>query len=303
MRRVRGVLVDLSHRILATHELEVGQDYTLEVGLDAAAEVTASVLEHAGTPRDRVMAIGAAVPGPVDPRSGTVLGTSMIPTWNGVAIADALSERLGREVLVDNDSNCAALAEHLWGAGRGFHDIAYFKLHSGIGGAVIVGGELVRGVAGTAGEFGHITLDATGPLCRCGGRGCLETYVGIPALLAQLRPLRGHGQSFSELVRLAIDGDPACMRVIEEAAEVIGRAAAIVGSVTGPEVIVVGGALASVGDPLMDPIRRSFARHSLAGRQGRQPHAKVVTSELGRHASALGAVVLLMSRLGLADAG
>ena len=298
MRHVRAVIVDVSHTILATHQTDVEVEYPPSVGLEAAERATAAVLEKSGVSRDRVVAIGAAVPGPVDPKTGIVIGTSMIPTWNGLPVGAALSEKLGRDVLVDNDSNCAALAEQAWGAGRGCANLALFKLHSGVGGAVIANNQLVHGIAGTAGEFGHIPMDEFGPLCRCGGRGCLETYVGIPALLDQLRPLHGRDLTVTRMIELAASRDPAALRVIQEAANIVGRAAAIVASTTGPEVIVIGGALSAMGAPLVDMIQTTFNRHSVAGRQHQQATTRIVLGQLGGHASALGAVVMLTSRLG-----
>jgi predicted NBD/HSP70 family sugar kinase len=303
MSHVRAVLVDVSHTILATQELAVGVDYSFDRGIDAARDVTTGVLETARVPMSRVVAIGAAVPGPVDIRSGEVLGTSMIPSWTGRSVSGALSDRLGREVLVDNDSNCAALAEHAWGAGRDLGDIAYLKLHSGTGGALIVGGELVRGREGTAGEFGHMTLDPAGPLCRCGGRGCLETYAGVAAVLGQLKPRHGDDLSVAGLLALVAAHDPASLRVAAELGDVVGRAAALISNVAAPDAFVIGGALAALGPPLLEPLRQSFSRNSLAGRQGKAPRARVLAGELGRHASALGAVALLMTDLGLAANG
>ncbi len=301
-RNVRAVAADLSHQILASHEVSLGQDYGPDAGLDAAATAAQAVVAKAGVTVGSVTAIGAAVPGPIDPITATVLGTSIIPTWTGIAIADELEARLRRKVLVDNDSNCAALAEHLWGAGQGVHDMVYFKLHSGIGGAIVVNDQLVKGLAGTAGEFGHITLVRDGPLCRCGNRGCLETYVGIPALLEHLRPLRGDGLTFGRFVELVRSGDAASNRIIAEAGDIVGHTAAMIANVTGPQAIVIGGALAQVGEPLLDAVRDSFARSSVIGRQGRRPPTRIAAGTLGRNASALGAVALVLSTLGRTDA-
>ena len=184
-RHVRGVLADVSHTILATRETLIGLDYSTEMGLAAAEELVDELLREGGVTPGRVLGIGVAIPGPVDPDTGKVMGTSMIPTWAGVDIAAQLGAVFGSAVLVDNESNCAALSEHLWGAGVGYSNLAYVKLHSGVGGAIVLNGTLVHGLAGAAGEFGHITIDDSGPLCRCGGRGCLEAYVGIPALLSR----------------------------------------------------------------------------------------------------------------------
>jgi predicted NBD/HSP70 family sugar kinase len=299
-RHVRGVVADVSHRILATHEVHVGRDYLPEAGFAAAKELVGDLLEQAEISAERVLGIGLAIPGPVDPVNHTVIGTSMIPSWAGVDVRAAVDGSFDTTVLVDNESNCAALAELLWGAGSGSSNMAYLKLHSGVGGALVRDGQIVHGIAGTAGEFGHITLDPAGPLCRCGGRGCLETYVGIPMLLEQMSA--SHGETtLVQLLELARHGDPAAHRVLADAAEIAGRALAIVATVSAPADVIVGGALAEAGELLLTPLRVSFAKHAVLTRRSpnRDQQPRIVAGALGRDASSLGAVALVLSRLGL----
>jgi predicted NBD/HSP70 family sugar kinase len=299
-RHIRGVVADVSHRTLATREVHVGRDYLPDAGFAAAKELVDVLLLQAGITAERVLGIGLAIPGPVDPVNHTVIGTSMIPSWAGLDIRAAVDGMFDTAVLVDNESNCAALAEQLWGAGVGSSNMAYLKLHSGVGGAIVLDGRIVHGVAGTAGEFGHITLDPAGPLCRCGGRGCLETYVGIPTLLEQMRS--SHGEiTLVELLELAHKGDPASQRVLADAAETVGRALAIVATVCAPADVVVGGALAEAGEIFLEPLRASFAKHAVLTRRSpsRAQQTRIVGGSLGRNASSLGAVALVLSRLGL----
>jgi len=300
-RHVRSVVADVSHRILATSERRVGADYSLDEALSVAGELVAETVERSAVDRESVLGIGVAVPGPFDAAGGTVIGTSMVPTWSGANVRSVLTDLFAQEVILDNDSNCGALAELLWGAGAGSRSLAYIKLHSGVGGAVVVNGELVHGVAGSAGEFGHITVDPNGLPCRCGGRGCLETYVGIPALLDQLSPRLGSTPTLRRLLELAEDGDLACRRVLSDAADMAGRALGIVSNVLAPGLIVVGGALADAGPLLLDPLERSFRSHSIVTRSlaATPPPIQVVPGSLGRNASALGAVALVLTRLGV----
>ena len=129
------------------------------------------------------------MPGPVSRHPDAVKPSAILPGWRGVT-GDDIAAALGATVSIDNDSNLAALGEHAWGAGRGCNDSVTLKFHNGIGCGLFVNGTLVRGVGG-AGEIGHITVDERGPLCRCGKRGCLETYTAIPAILEALRPQYG----------------------------------------------------------------------------------------------------------------
>jgi predicted NBD/HSP70 family sugar kinase len=303
-RHVRAIVADVSHSVLATREHHLGQDYSPEEGLNAAENIARLVIADAALTPASIIGIGVAVPGPIDPLTGRVIGTSIIPTWAGVEIAGELADRLGQEVLVDNESNCGALSEYIWGAGQGAASMAYFKLHSGVGGAIVLNGRVLHGVSGGAGEFGHICLDPAGQLCRCGNRGCLETLVGIPALLKLLRPRYGDDLTVSKMLTLAIEGDAGCRRIIADAADIAGRAVAIVANGLDPEIIVIGGALAEAGDILLTPLRASFDRHSLMARhQGESSSTtQLVAGSLGRNASALGAVGLVLTQLGqLAD--
>lgn len=302
-RHVRAVVADVSHTILATSELLLEIDYSLEEGLGATEEAVESCLADAGCVDSSVLGIGAAIPGPVNPASGTIIGTSMVPRWSGADVRQALTDRFGRETLVDNESNCAALAELLWGAARGLQSFVYCKLHSGVGGAVVVDEQVIRGMAGVAGEFGHISMDPDGPLCRCGGRGCLETYVGIPAVVAQLHPRFDKPIGVREMIDAAVEGDLSCRRILADTGDHVGRALATVSNVLAPEAIVVGGALAEAAELLLDPLEAALNAHSIIGRNSSAavPRTSVRRGELGRNASALGAVALVVRHLGTAQ--
>ena len=174
-------------------------------------------------------------------------------------------------VIADNDANLGALAELTWGAARGFSDVIYIKVASGVGAGLVVNGELYRGAAGTAGEIGHMTLDERGAVCRCGNRGCLETIVGGEALLRLLGPTHGPDLTLPEMVRRALDGDPASRRVVVDAGRSLGIAVASLCNLLAPAAVVIGGELATAGDLLLDPIREALRapRREPCGRPGR----------------------------------
>jgi len=247
------------------------------------------VLDEAQVPASRVLGAGAAVPGPVDPATGSVARSSMIPSWAGTVIREELENVFAYPLTVDNDSNCAALAEMRWGAGRGYRNVVYLKLHSGIGGAIILNGELLHGNSGRAGEFGHITLDPRGPLCGCGNRGCLETYAGIPALLEQARPSYGPQLTLTELLQLARRGDAGCRRLLTDTGHLVGQALGSLWNTLDPEVIIIGGALSRAQELLLEPARDGFLRTALSPGTGTE--SRILMGTLGGNASALGAVV------------
>jgi predicted NBD/HSP70 family sugar kinase len=173
-----------------------------------------------------------------------------------------MSERLGLEVSVDNDANLGVLAEWTWGAAQGCGNAVYVKASTGIGAGLILEGRLFHGAGGTAGEIGHTIIDPTGPVCRCGNRGCLEMLVGAPALIELLRPTHGE-LSIRELVAAARDDSAAPRRVIAEAGTAIGTAAANLCNVINPERIVVGGDLAAADELLLAPLREALERSAI----------------------------------------
>jgi len=297
---IRAVLADVSHAVLATRVAPLALDFTPSEGLEAARRLIDEVQDAAGTSPGRLLGIGIAVPSPVHPRTGRVIRSSIIGTWGGIEIARLFEATLGRPVVVDNESNCAALAEFTWGAARGHADVVYYKIEGGVGGAVIANGRLVRGVAGGAGEFGHIVLDPNGPVCRCGHRGCFELYLAIPALLRLLRPTYGEDVTVQRMIDLARSGDAGCRRVIADAAEIAGRGIAIACNMFNPELVVVAGALTDAADLLLTPLRHALSRHALIPVRGDESGAAtaLVLASLGEDASALGAMGLALRQIG-----
>jgi predicted NBD/HSP70 family sugar kinase len=290
---IRVAVADLGYTILAEATVPVDVDHDAQDSLDAAAALVDQVLATSGIERDRLLGAGAALAGPIDQATGTVGSSAILPGWVGMPLAQELTARLGLPVHVDNDANVGALAESVLGAGRGASEMAYIMLGSGIGAGLIIGGQVYRGSGGTAGEIGHVLVNEQGPLCRCGNRGCLETYAGADALLDLLRRQHGDGLTIDGLVDLAGKGDAACQRVIADAARFVGVAAATLCNQLNPERIVIGGELAQTGALLLDPLRESIVRYAIPAAA---EDVNVVVGELGERAELLGALVLVLGQ-------
>ena len=192
-RHVRLALSDLSHALLAERHLPLDADLPAKEAIALAARLFADALEEAEVSRDEVVGVGMGLPGPVHRPSGELGNSTILPGWAGTRASHAVEQALGFPVEVENDANLGALGEWMWGAGRGADHMAYVKASTGIGAGFIVAGEPYVGAGGTAGELGHTVVDPGGPICRCGNRGCLETYAGAPAILvlAARHPRRG----------------------------------------------------------------------------------------------------------------
>ncbi len=289
---VRVAVADLSSRILAEREQQLDTDHAAHEGLDAAAALVSELLEEAGVDEERVIGAGMCLPGPVHRPTGVVGSTAILPGWVGVPAADEMHRRLQLPILVDNDANLAALAEAAFGAGRDAKDLVYLMISSGIGAGLVLNGRLYRGAEGLAGELGHVLVDADGPVCRCGNRGCLETVAGTDALAELLRRSHGDGLDGRAIVRLAREGDLGCRRVIADAGRAIGKAAATLVNVLNPELLIVGGDLADAGELLLDGVRESLERSALPTAV---QAAAVVAGSLGDRAEVLGAIALVLS--------
>ncbi|MGO4567021.1 ROK family protein [Rhizobium sp. 2YAF20] len=253
---------DLSHALISQKTVDMPRDYGVERGIGVVKELIDQAYRDTNLDRDRLLGVGIAVPGPVDFNSGRVLRSSMVPVWAGVEIRTLFETALRTQVFADNESNCAAIAEMTWGAAKGESDFLYFKLDVGVGGAVVVNGHVLRGVAGGAGEVGHMVHDAEGPLCRCGNRGCVEMYAGWDAVIGPAKSRFGPEVSFEKIAFLALDGDIGCKRLIEDVAVVAGRALANACAVINPPLVVLGGRQIAAGEILIDALRASFARYA-----------------------------------------
>ena len=196
-----------------------------------------------------------------------------------------LSERLGLPVEVDNDANLGALAEVSFGAGRGLTDVVYVRLGSGVGAGLVIDGRLHHGVAGLAGEIGHVQVLADGVVCRCGNRGCLESVAAEGAIRTLLRPAQGHEVTGRDVLDLLAARDLGATRVVNDAGRAIGRVLADLCNALNFEAVVVGGELSEAGEPLLDGIRDSIDRYALPGAAAA---VKVVHGELGERAEVSG---------------
>jgi glucokinase-like ROK family protein len=292
---LRVAVGNLAHRVLAEESAPIDTDANADQGFDRAEQIVARLLEETGFGRDKVIGVGLGVPGPIDVETGAVGSTAILPGWSGIVPGRELSSRLGMPVYVDNDANLGALGELVWGAGRGLTDLAYIKMASGVGAGLVIAGQIYRGPGGTAGEIGHITLDESGPVCRCGNRGCLETFVSARHVLNLLAASHGPDLTIPKVVQLAQQGDLGCRRVIADVGRQVGTGVANLCNLLNPRRVILGGDLAEAGDLVLDPIRESVARYAIpsAARQ-----LSVVPGTLGGRAEVLGALALVMSEMG-----
>lgn len=285
---IRGELVDPAGTVhAASHEPTAGSDG--DATLDAIERVCRALLVEAG---DRpVEAVGLAVPGVVDSRTGVVLLAGNLG-WRDTAVADILGQRLGIPVLLHHDVNCAGLAERELGAGRGVDDMLAVFIGTGIAASLTVGGVAVGGGTNQAGELGHVVIREDGIECPCGQRGCLERYCSASSIGIAYAAATGRDAATSLEVVQALGSDPLADAVWDEA--ITALALGILGAITllGTERIVLGGGLAAAGDKLVAPLRTKL---EATVRVATVP--EIVVAELGQRAGVIGAALATWKRL------
>ncbi|MCS7011516.1 MAG: ROK family transcriptional regulator [Anaerolineales bacterium] len=295
------LLTDMAARICEEQETE----FDIRVGPQAGiAEIDRQVhllLQKAGISLESILAIGIGVPGPIVADAGAVFMPPIMPGWNDYPIRDTLQQLWGCPVSVNNDAELGVLGEWAFGAGRGERNLAYIKVGTGIGAGLMVEGKIYRGVTGSAGEIGHLTIEEDGPLCACGNHGCLEAIAGGRAIALQAQEAVQKNQrtilsaiqpvesiTAREVAQAARQGDLLAQKILARAGTHIGIAIAGLVNLLNPSLVIIGGGVAQTGDILLEPIRQAVQRRSLPAAVRA---VRITTAMLGRRSSGLGAVI------------
>jgi glucokinase len=305
--KIAAGVVDTEGRIL--ERLRVPTPSTVPEIDVRIAEVVTDLLDGS-TGASSKIAVGVAAAGFVDQRRETVRFAPNIP-WREHPLAAVLSERLRMPVVVENDANAAAWAEFRFGAGYGVSEMVLITVGTGLGGGLVMSGDVVRGAYGIAAELGHIRMVPEGRPCGCGQRGCWEQYASGTALLRSARalavedPRAAHalltaaggdvtalgGQMVTDV---ALAGDPAAVALFADLGHWLGEGIAAVANVLDPAVVVVGGGVADAGDLLLKPAREAFVTHLSGG--SNRPHLDIRGARMGNDAGIIGAADLARRR-------
>jgi glucokinase len=267
-------------------------------------EVVAELMHLAGPSSVAAVGIGAA--GFVAADRATVVFAPHL-SWRHEPLRDALQKRVSVPIFVDNDANAAAWAEWKFGAAQGESHVMMITLGTGIGGGILIDGQVQRGRFGIAGEFGHMQVVPAGHRCECGNRGCWEQYASGNALVREAHSLFSANSPIASdlldsvegvvdnltgplITQAARDGDPTACELLAEIGHWLGIGIANLAAAFDPGMFVIGGGVSAAGDLLLDSARETFKRH-LAGR-GYRPEARIVAAQLGNDAGLIGAADL-----------
>lgn len=297
LHQVRGVLFDFAREVRA--DLTATLDDTTEPGGSprVVVDLIEKLVRQHGLGVGDLEGVAIGMQGPIARRTGEVASwaRSQLPGWRDVAIEGALEESLRVPVVAENDANFAALAEWTWGAGRGATEFCYLMCSGGVGGGFVFDGKIFRGSDGLAGEVGHLVLDPNGPVCFCGSRGCLTTFVSERSLILALEASGAPHQSLPQIIDAARQGDPACRAVLWDAGRYLARAVVGTAKVVSPGVVAIGGTLASAGPLVFDSLATSVEMNNL---RAVSPTIRVEPARLTTDATVFGGVAAVLSRLG-----
>ena len=288
-------LLDLKYRIRHKEVLNTQSFTRKEDLISVIVDSVHKILKDNNLSKTNLLGVGLGLPGPIDYEKGIVHFFLNIPGWKEVKLKSILEKRLRLPVFVDNDAKVMCLAEHKLGAAKGSANAICITLGTGVGGGVIIDGKLYRGLSNAAGEIGHMPINEKGPQCNCGGRACLESYIGNNRILVEARKIFGHGITLEKLSYLARKQNRQAQTIW---LRVAGRlAVALVGVVNllNPDCIVIGGGVAGAGKILFDNIRKIIARQAMSV-QAR--HVKVFKAKLGNNAGLIGAAIMVRQEVG-----
>lgn len=297
--KVAGALVD-EHGVIV-RELRVATPVQDPVALvDAVVGVVNQLREG-----QQVLGVGVAMAGFIDHQQANVIyGTNF--GWKNFPLKSEIEAKLDIPVIIENDANAAGWAEYRFGAGKGYRHMVMLTLGTGVGGAIIADGRMLRGGFGVAGELGHMRVVPDGLPCGCGQRGCIESYASGTALLKSAKELAKSGGAAgkrlaelkaeageltgTQVYQALVEGDPGAIGLLHNVADWLGQAIASLSAILDPEIVVIGGGVSQAGELLLEPIRQSFRKYSPAG--GFRPELKIATAEFVNDAGVVGAADL-----------
>ena len=277
--------------------------------LDALLDTLESELRRGLESCPEAEAVGLGIPCTIDRKRGVAVSAVNLPIID-VPVRALIADRLGLPTFIDNDANCAALAEHRFGAAKGARNAVLLTIGTGIGGGLVLEGEVYRGTGGAGAEIGHIVIDEAGPPCQgnCPNRGCVEVFASGTALASEGR-IAAETHPDSALGRLvagggeidgravtdaALAGDGIAVGVVEAVGRHLGVALSSLANVFDPDVIVIGGGVAAAGELLLEPARAELRARALPPMNA----VPVVNAELGPEAGMIGAATMALEEVG-----
>ena len=308
--KILSAVIDAEGNILGTAKVPTKADAGTSVVIDRIADSIQKAIGTSGVNETSIEAVGIGAPGPLDPETGVVIFAPNLG-WRDVPLKAELEARVGIPTFVDNDVNIGTLGEHAFGAGKGVQNIVGIFVGTGIGGGIILQGELFHGASKTAGEIGHIIVKADGPRCGCGRRGCLEALASRTAMTKQFQKAikkKGKKSVISKLTNGDLSAirsgvlakairanDKLTLKIFKKATKYLGIGIGSIVNFLNPEMIILGGGVVeALDDTFLDNIRAAAGKYALPNTLD---GVQIVRAKLGDNSGILGAAALARQRL------
>lgn len=282
-------LLDLKYKIIYSLSLSTREFRDRNSLIAAIVSSVNKIIKKGNLTKARILGVGLGLPGLINSERGLVHSFTNIPGWKNINLKRILERRLKIPVFLDNDANLMCLAEYKLGAARGATNAVCITLGTGVGGGIIINKKLYRGKTFAAGEIGHIPINEDGPDCNCGGRGCIETYVGNTRIKEMAHKVFGRAISLEELSELARKKNGKAIAIWSKVGNRLGLALTGVVNTFNPDCIVIGGGVAAAGKVLFEKIRTTVARQAMPVQAA---HVKILRAKLGSDAGLVGAALL-----------
>ena len=286
-------LLDYSCHIIHKHVQPTSQFCQKDSLINAIVDSVESIFSKYNLKRSDIAGVGLGLPGPIDYDRGVVHFFPNIPGWNKVGLSAILKRRLRLPVYIDNDANVMALAEYNLGAAKGSRNAVCLTLGTGVGGGLILNGQLYRGSTYAAGEIGHMPLNEQGPDCNCGGIACLESYIGNRRISQEVYRKFAKNIPLDEVSAMASSGNKKAVALWNQVGNHLGVALVSIVNLLNPDCIVIGGGVAGAGPILLDKVVEVIHARSMSV-QARA--VKVMKAKLGNDAGMIGAGLLVKER-------
>ena len=283
-------LVDVHQKLIDAVCIPTEAEKPVKEVIQKVGERALELLEKNGIPMDQCVGAGIGVPGTVDRKAGVVRYSNNI-RWEEVHLADEIGKYLPIPVEIANNADCAALGEAVAGAGKECSDVVMLTLGTGVGGGIILDGEIYEGRGMGGSELGHMVIVENGEPCTCGRRGCLEAYVSITALKREAYRAAGKEMDQEEIFALAEQGDPEMKKVVDTYIRRLGLGIVNIVNIFRPQLVILGGDIPKQGEALLSPLRRIVEEECFGRDKGDVP--EIEEAILGREAGMIGAAGLV----------
>ncbi len=306
--RIQTIIGNLKGKILfedsKPYDKSIGKDAVINLLIDSIA----GLMKKSEIAKENFLGVGVAIAGLFNPNDDTVLPFPHLVKWGNVAFKEIIAEKFDLPCYVNNIANAAALAEFNYGLGKGKDSILYLNIGSGLGMGIIFNGKLYEGVSGSAGEFGHISVDDHGPLCKCGNLGCLEAIASTQAIVNQAKTLLKQGVSsilptminddltkldFERICAAANESDKLAFSLIDKMGQNLGEGIVTIINLFNPERIILGGKISCASNLINSSIMNIVQKRAL---EIPRKNTEIVFSQMGSYAGALGATIPILER-------